>query len=126
MNFMCQRAKASDLLPLSDAVGPFTCQVSKLKGYGLNSTTVTETLTVVVATTPPLLRPSLWRVAMQKGAQVVEKHGLTKTSRLMFLSGSEPPGVSPDTWYSVAPSGSSYYFDLVNNPICAGAVPAAR
>jgi hypothetical protein len=59
---------------------------------------------------------------MQKGAQAVEKHGLTKTSRLLFPSGSPvPPGVTADTWYSVAPSGT-FYFDLANNPIGAAAV----
>ncbi len=48
---MCQRAKACDLLPLSDAAGMFTCQALRVKGTALNASTVTETLTVVVATT---------------------------------------------------------------------------
>ena len=123
---MCQRAKEFDLLPLTDTAGTFTCQTSRVKGSGPSATTVTEALTVVVATScgkcSAADRPSIWRVGMQKGAQVVEKHGLTKTSRLMFASGSEPPGVSPNTWYSVSPTGSSFYFDLVDTPIGAGAV----
>jgi hypothetical protein len=124
---MCQRAKACDLLPLSDAAGMFTCQALRVKGTALNANTITETPTVVVATTcgkTVAERPSIWRVRVQKGAQVIEKHGLTKTSRLMFpsSSGCHPPCVLPDTWYTVAPSGSFYYFDLVNRAIGAGAV----
>ena len=122
---MCQRAKVADLLPLADTAGTFTCQVSKVKGSGTNSTTVTEALTVVIATSfgkTTADRSCVWRVGMQKGAQAVEKHGLTKTSRLLFPSGSPvPPGVTADTWYSVAPSGT-FYFDLANNPIGAAAV----
>jgi hypothetical protein len=122
---MCQRAKVADLLPLADTAGTFTCQVSKVKGSGPNSTTVAELMTVVIATSygkTAADRPCVWRVGMQKGAQAVEKHGLTKTSRLLFPSGSPvPPGVTADTWYSVAPS-SIFYFDLANNPIGAAAV----
>jgi hypothetical protein len=126
---MCQRTQGSNLLPLTDSVGTFTCQVSRVKGSGANATIATETLTVVIAKTfgkASADRPSIWRVKMQNGSPETDKHLLKETSKVMFPSGSTPPqGVAVDVWYSVVPSGS-FFFELVDIPVGAGAVLPLR
>jgi hypothetical protein len=128
---MCQATQAADLLELIDSIDTFTCNVQLVKSEGNGSLkTVIEPLTVVVATTQPTPtkerqttaeRPSLWRVGLKKGKFEVEKHLLTKTSKIKFLTGSpRPQGVQVDTWYSVIPSGH-WYFGLEKAPIGAGA-----
>jgi hypothetical protein len=128
---MCQATQAAELLQLTDSSATFTCNVQLVKNEGNGSLkTVIEPLTVAVATTqatPTKERqttaeqPSLWRVGLKKGKFEVEKHLLTKTSKIKFLPGSpHPQGVQVDTWYSVVPSGH-WYFGLEKAPIGAGA-----
>ena len=93
--FMCQATQAANMLQLTDSSSTFTCDVQLLKSEGNgNVKPVIQPLTIVVAstqatstkerqTTAP--RPSLWRVGLKKGKLEVEKHLLTRTSKVKFF-----------------------------------------